>query len=185
MMNRKLTNKHVIIGSISACTIRLKDSKSEGAMLKETTNINKSLFVLGKVISALAERESSGTTAHIPYRCGGVEAGGMMGWSSQDGPNAAGWNGAGCQIALPVFFQLELPLCDYTWYKHIIFSFYASLQGLQADQAADGLPWRQRAGAHDRLLLARQHGGGGDAVHAVVRHASQEHPEQAHRAVRP
>ena len=30
---------------------RLKDSKSEGAMLKETTNINKSLFVLGKVRS--------------------------------------------------------------------------------------------------------------------------------------
>ncbi|KAF5827751.1 P-loop containing nucleoside triphosphate hydrolase protein, partial [Dunaliella salina] len=28
---------------------RLKDSKSEGTMLKETTNINKSLFVLGKV----------------------------------------------------------------------------------------------------------------------------------------
>ena len=28
---------------------RLKDSKSEGAMLKETANINKSLFVLGKV----------------------------------------------------------------------------------------------------------------------------------------
>lgn len=28
---------------------RLKDSKSEGSMLKETTNINKSLFVLGKV----------------------------------------------------------------------------------------------------------------------------------------
>ena len=28
---------------------RLKDSKSEGVMLKETTNINKSLFVLGKV----------------------------------------------------------------------------------------------------------------------------------------
>ncbi|KAG2428082.1 hypothetical protein HYH02_014473 [Chlamydomonas schloesseri] len=48
---------------------RLKDSKSEGVMLKETTNINKSLFVLGKVISALAERDSSGTSsAHIPYR---------------------------------------------------------------------------------------------------------------------
>ena len=28
---------------------RLKDSKSEGVMLKETANINKSLFVLGKV----------------------------------------------------------------------------------------------------------------------------------------
>ena len=47
----------------------MKDSKSEGVMLKETANINKSLFVLGKVISALAERDSSGvTSAHIPYR---------------------------------------------------------------------------------------------------------------------
>lgn len=47
---------------------RLKDSKSEGAMLKETTNINKSLFVLGKVISCLAEKETTGVTSHIPYR---------------------------------------------------------------------------------------------------------------------
>jgi hypothetical protein len=49
---------------------RLKDSKSEGAMLKETTNINKSLFVLGKVISTLAERTSSGglSATHVPYR---------------------------------------------------------------------------------------------------------------------
>ena len=46
-----------------------QDSKSEGVMLKETANINKSLFVLGKVISALAERDSAGlSTAHIPYR---------------------------------------------------------------------------------------------------------------------
>lgn len=48
---------------------RLKDSQSSGDVLKETTNINKSLFNLGKVISALAERYSSpecGT--HIPYR---------------------------------------------------------------------------------------------------------------------
>jgi hypothetical protein len=37
-------------------------------MLKETTNINKSLFVLGKVIAALAERDVAGTSAHIPYR---------------------------------------------------------------------------------------------------------------------
>ncbi|KXZ48343.1 hypothetical protein GPECTOR_28g750 [Gonium pectorale] len=60
------------IGKISfvdlAGSERLKDTKSEGAMLKETTNINKSLFVLGKVISALAERDSAGTSAHIPYR---------------------------------------------------------------------------------------------------------------------
>ena len=47
---------------------RLKDSKSEGAMLKETTNINKSLFVLGKVISCLADKETSGVLSHVPYR---------------------------------------------------------------------------------------------------------------------
>ena len=33
---------------------RLKESKSEGVMAKETGNINKSLFTLGKVISCLA-----------------------------------------------------------------------------------------------------------------------------------
>ena len=33
---------------------RLKESKSEGVMVKETGNINKSLFTLGKVISMLA-----------------------------------------------------------------------------------------------------------------------------------
>ncbi|MEW5307173.1 MAG: hypothetical protein WDW36_009583 [Sanguina aurantia] len=47
---------------------RLKDTKSEGVMLKETANINKSLFVLGKVIAALADRDAAGISAHIPYR---------------------------------------------------------------------------------------------------------------------
>ncbi|KAF6263170.1 Kif12 type kinesin-like protein [Scenedesmus sp. NREL 46B-D3] len=47
---------------------RVKDSMSEGTMLKETININKSLSVLGKVISTLAERDAAGTTAHVPYR---------------------------------------------------------------------------------------------------------------------
>ncbi len=44
---------------------RLKESKSQGEMVKETGNINKSLFTLGKVISALASKKA---TAHIPYR---------------------------------------------------------------------------------------------------------------------
>ena len=35
-------------------------------MLKETGNINKSLFVLGKVISSLTDKKS--TNQHIPYR---------------------------------------------------------------------------------------------------------------------
>eukprot|EP00877_Chromochloris_zofingiensis_P013436 jgi/Chrzof1/8346/Cz03g07020.t1 len=48
---------------------RVKDSKSEGSMLKETININKSLSVLGKVISILSECDAAHTTAaHIPYR---------------------------------------------------------------------------------------------------------------------
>lgn len=47
---------------------RVKDSMSEGTMLKETININKSLSALGKVISTLAERDAAGTTAHVPYR---------------------------------------------------------------------------------------------------------------------
>jgi len=35
---------------------RLKESHSEGIMIKETGNINRSLFVLGTVITALTER---------------------------------------------------------------------------------------------------------------------------------
>eukprot|EP00472_Partenskyella_glossopodia_P010666 CAMPEP_0197528996 /NCGR_PEP_ID=MMETSP1318-20131121/27008_1 /TAXON_ID=552666 /ORGANISM="Partenskyella glossopodia, Strain RCC365" /LENGTH=730 /DNA_ID=CAMNT_0043084311 /DNA_START=121 /DNA_END=2310 /DNA_ORIENTATION=- len=48
----------------------VKQSQSEGAALKETNNINKSLFALGKVISILAKRHKyrSGEKAHIPYR---------------------------------------------------------------------------------------------------------------------
>lgn len=45
---------------------RLKESGSSGGMIKETGNINKSLFVLGKVISALADKKAS--KQHIPYR---------------------------------------------------------------------------------------------------------------------
>jgi len=45
---------------------RLKESKSQGDMVKETGNINRSLFVLGKVISTLTEKKNS--KQHIPYR---------------------------------------------------------------------------------------------------------------------
>jgi hypothetical protein len=45
---------------------RLKESKSQGDMVKETGNINKSLFILGKVISTLTDKKSS--KQHIPYR---------------------------------------------------------------------------------------------------------------------
>ena len=45
---------------------RLKETHSKGGMLKETGNINKSLFVLGKVISSLTDKKS--TNQHIPYR---------------------------------------------------------------------------------------------------------------------
>jgi hypothetical protein len=45
---------------------RLKESKSQGVMIKETGNINKSLFILGKVISALGDKKKA--KSHIPYR---------------------------------------------------------------------------------------------------------------------
>lgn len=45
---------------------RLKESKSKGTMVKETGNINRSLFTLGKVIVALADKKR--TKSHIPYR---------------------------------------------------------------------------------------------------------------------
>ena len=44
---------------------RSKDSKTEGIMIKETGNINKSLLILGKVISSLSEKNIA---KHIPYR---------------------------------------------------------------------------------------------------------------------
>ena len=59
---------------------RLKDSQSEGVTATETRYINKSLFVLGKVIAALSEKKptnidyqhtnssSSSLSTHIPYR---------------------------------------------------------------------------------------------------------------------
>jgi kinesin family member 12 len=39
---------------------RLKESKSQGEMIKETGQINKSLFTLGKVISMLSSSEKKG-----------------------------------------------------------------------------------------------------------------------------
>jgi len=45
---------------------RLKETHSKGGMIKETGNINKSLFVLGKVISSLTDKKN--TNQHIPYR---------------------------------------------------------------------------------------------------------------------
>lgn len=50
---------------------RLKESKSQGDMIKETGNINKSLFMLGKVISILTEKRevnSGNKKIHVPYR---------------------------------------------------------------------------------------------------------------------
>ena len=47
---------------------RLKESKSEGNMVKETGSINKSLFTLGKVISMLSKPDSKLNTKYIPYR---------------------------------------------------------------------------------------------------------------------
>jgi hypothetical protein len=44
---------------------RLKESKAKGDMIKETGNINKSLFTLGKVISSLTDKKNE---KFIPYR---------------------------------------------------------------------------------------------------------------------
>jgi len=46
---------------------RLTRTKAEGERMKEGININKGLFVLGKVISALCSEET-GKYVHIPYR---------------------------------------------------------------------------------------------------------------------
>jgi len=51
---------------------RIKRTGAEGARMKEGININKGLFVLGQVVSALSELgqrgSSGGQNAHIPYR---------------------------------------------------------------------------------------------------------------------
>ena len=49
---------------------RLKESKSVGDMVKETGNINKSLFTLGKVISMLSNEKNASklNQKYIPYR---------------------------------------------------------------------------------------------------------------------
>jgi kinesin family protein 12 len=49
---------------------KLKESRSEGIMMQETGQINKSLFTLGKVISMLASKDSASklNAKYIPYR---------------------------------------------------------------------------------------------------------------------
>ena len=47
---------------------RLKETQSSGGMLTETKNINRSLFVLGKVISSLGDKKNRGLKPHVPYR---------------------------------------------------------------------------------------------------------------------
>ena len=44
----------------------IRESASEGIMVKETGQINKSLFTLGKVISMLSSKE--GSAKYIPFR---------------------------------------------------------------------------------------------------------------------
>jgi hypothetical protein len=49
---------------------RIKNTGVVGVQQQESININKDLFVLGKVVSALSERSKRGRTAvaHVPYR---------------------------------------------------------------------------------------------------------------------
>ena len=72
LISENQSNNQVIrkYGKISfvdlAGSERLKESKSEGVMAKETGNINKSLFTLGKVIKGLSDRKTK--NPYIPYR---------------------------------------------------------------------------------------------------------------------
>jgi hypothetical protein len=54
------TENEVLAGKLSLIDLagseRLKESKSQGEMMKETGQINKSLFTLGKVISMLSSK---------------------------------------------------------------------------------------------------------------------------------
>jgi len=69
--SRHASGGTVHVGKVSfvdlAGSERLKDSQSKGEMAKETSNINRSLFTLGKVISALADARSA-SGVHVPYR---------------------------------------------------------------------------------------------------------------------
>lgn len=56
---------------------RLEHSKVEGARLKETQNINKSLSCLGDVINALGSAKEG---AHIPYRNSKVSVQNILAW---------------------------------------------------------------------------------------------------------
>ena len=76
----KLVGVNSITGERSEGTLNLVDlagserldhSKAEGARLKETQNINKSLSCLGDVINALGSAKEG---AHIPYRNSKVSA---------------------------------------------------------------------------------------------------------------
>jgi kinesin family member 15 len=46
---------------------RQKSTGAEGSRLKEANNINKSLTILGQVISALVDK-ANGKNRHVPYR---------------------------------------------------------------------------------------------------------------------
>lgn len=64
---------------------RLRDSKSAGETLKETTSINRSLFMLGKVIAALAD----GAQVCLLGRGGGEEGLRAAGPIGQEGGSVA------------------------------------------------------------------------------------------------
>ncbi len=67
-MTDTFSNKYGKISFVDlAGSERLKETKSKGEMLKETGNINRSLFTLGKVISSLSEKKKE-AGKHIPYR---------------------------------------------------------------------------------------------------------------------
>lgn len=85
----KLIGKNQVTGESSVGTLnlvdlagseRLKSSGAEGAQMKETQNINKSLSCLGDVIGALGSGKEG---AHIPYRNSKVNLTTPMWWNHQ------------------------------------------------------------------------------------------------------
>lgn len=65
-MHEKITAKLTLVDL--AGSERLKKTGVEGLQQLESITINKDLFVLGKVVSTLAEKERKSAETHVPYR---------------------------------------------------------------------------------------------------------------------
>ena len=59
---------HLLIDQFTNRSEMTKKTKSEGKLLTEANNINKSLMVLGYCIAQLSSQKRSDKGVHIPYR---------------------------------------------------------------------------------------------------------------------